>query len=190
MIGSGRDIPVVRAEETFVEVILSAGKPDVGFITMLHELEGAGLSAVLSSVDTLIVLKHLWDAPRISRKQVELLTQVSALEAAELMEALQEYRVVKRLRDSDEWVAGEALAEFVVAPDNGDPVDLPAVDWLEGKLAMGETVYAAEAAEKLGMERSIVTEMLRKLRQDGVAQIDPSGPQRGPRTRWVGVETR
>jgi len=190
MIGSGRGIPVVRAEETFVEVILSAGKPDVGFITMLHELERAGLSAVLSSVDTLIVLKHLWDAPRISRKQVERLTQVSALEATELMETLQEYGIVKRLGDSDEWVAGKALAEFVVAPGNGGPVDMLAVDWLKDKLAMGEAIYAAEAAEKLGMERSLVTEMLRKLRQDGVAQIDPSGPQRGPRTRWIGVETR
>lgn len=190
MIGSGRDAPVVRAEDTFVEVILSAGTPDVGFITMLHKLEATVPAEVVSNVNTLIVLKRLWDEPRITRAQVESLTQVSAPEAAELMETLQEHGIVKRLGGSHEWVAGAAVATPAESTADDDLLSVPAIEWLRSKLAQGESVYAADAAEALGLERSTVTQLLRQLRQDGVARIDPSGPQRGPRTKWIGVVGR
>lgn len=157
---------------------------------MLRKLEATVPAEVVSSVNTLIVLKRLWDAPRITRAQVESLTQVSAPEATELMETLQEHGIVKRLGGSHEWVAGAAVATPAESTADDDLPSVPAIEWLRAKLAQGEPVYAADAAEALGLERSTVTQLLRQLRQDGVARIDPSGPQRGPRTKWIGVVGR
>ncbi|MDY5784670.1 RNA-binding domain-containing protein [Corynebacterium sp.] len=185
MISSGREIPVVRTEDSFVEVVLSAGTPDTEFVTMLHELSKSSSSYVLESVDTLIVLKHLWDAPRVTSAQVEKLTQTSSVETAELMVALQEAGVVKRLPNSSEWVLGPAVDARAGKSRSGSDAVLPAKEVLRRKFASGESVYAAEAAEVLGISRSEVTAILRSLRNDGVAQIDPEGPQRGPRTRWI-----
>ncbi|OFO11450.1 AAA family ATPase [Corynebacterium sp. HMSC22B11] len=191
MIGTGREVPEVRAEETFVEVILSAGKPDVGFIKMLHELEKLPDGEAVRSVGTLIVLKQLWSAPRITKNQVERLAQISSMEAAELMESLQDIGVVARLQGADEWVLGRAVQQGTASSGGAQPqfasaATMPTEEWLEEQLRTG-TVRAAEAAEILGIERSEVTKILRKLRERGVARIDPAGPQRGSNTRWIGA---
>lgn len=190
MISSGRNIPEVNTTDTFVEVILSAGKPNTEFIKALHELEKTPKGKVMRSVFSLIVFRHLWDSPRITKNQVERLSQISSVETLDLMGTLQEAEIVERLKNSDEWVLGSAAPHHPSTA--GDThfgrhktTALPAEEWIKTQLRSNKPVYAASAAETLGIERSEVTAMLRELRKQGVTHIDPDGPQRGPNTRWI-----
>ncbi|OWM98796.1 AAA family ATPase [Corynebacterium diphtheriae bv. mitis] len=185
LLGSGRDIPDVHTEDTFVEVILHSGNPDESFIKALHELSLSFNPDVLHSVNTLIVLWHLWTSPVISLKQARVKTQTSSKEATELMFALESNGLLTQIHNTDEWFLSEKARKTTDYYQSQTIPQSSVQTWVEEKLSSGSPISAAEIAESIGMPRPEITEILRNLRRAGKAHIDPSGPQRGSGTRWI-----
>lgn len=185
LLGSGRDIPDVHTEDTFVEVILHSGNPDESFIKALHELSLSFNPDMLHSVNTLIVLWHLWTSPVISLKQARVKTQTSSKEATELMFALESNSLLTQIHNTDEWFLSEKARKTTNYYQSETIPQSSVQTWVEEKLSSGSPISAAEIAESIGMPRPEITEILRNLRRAGKAHIDPSGPQRGSGTRWI-----
>lgn len=186
MLVTGRRIPEVEASQSSVQVTLSAGRPDKDFVLGVHRLTRVHGEQVIHSVFTLIVLRHLFDRPLMTLREVAFQTQQGELAARELMEWLEETNLVQPVSDSvQEWVlTDEARGAFALVGKQAF-ASVSVQEWLEAKLNSGETVIAREAAEELGVDRREITGILSHLRNLGRAIIDPAGPQRGPSTRWV-----
>lgn len=82
-----------------------------------------------------------------------------------------------------EWGWGSAMRDYVFLP-SGDAAPVSMETWVHEKAGKGG-ITAAEVAQKYGVERYEVTLLLRKMREQHLLMIDPSGSQRGPNTRWV-----
>ncbi|AKE40089.1 Putative transcriptional regulator with HTH domain [Corynebacterium camporealensis] len=185
MINSGRNVPTVIAEDTYVEIIMAAGQPDTNFIRGLHNLSQTKGADVTGNVNTLIVLWHLWHSPLITFNQVKEQTQTSPIEVDELMNVLQDYGIVAPVRDAKEWVLTDEVRKTMGMANAGELYIISVQEWIEEKLHAGEQLHASELAKETGLGRKEVTDILRHLRTLGRAQIDPSGPSRGPNTRWI-----
>lgn len=185
MIATGRQPPDVRATDDYVEVVLTAGKPDTGFVKALHELGHMVAHEVLENVNTLIVLWSLREAPLVTINQVRQRTQTTDAEAREFMDFLSSQDLVSRIHDAAEWVLSDAsrAAFGYTTEDRVPPISLE--EWITAKLSDGHKLEAADIAAKFGIERKEATSHLAHLRSIGRARIDPDGPQRGPRTRWI-----
>lgn len=184
MISTGRPAPNVVAGEDFVEVVMSAAEPDTEFIRMVHSARGAFPTYVWSTVNTLIIAWHLWRYPLMSLPQVLKQTQVSELEAHELMSFLSERGVIRAV-SSQEWGWGSAMENYLpLSSEAEEPVSIEV--WIRERAHDGG-VTATEVAQKYEVERLEVTALLRKMREQNLLIIDPDGPQRGPNTRWVAV---
>lgn len=204
MISTGRRPPEVHATDTFVEVTLAAGNPDVSFISFLHRFQKVVPPEILKNVNTLIVLWNLRNAPLITKKQVIAETQGSEGEAQELMNGLESYNVVQRIGNAQEWTLSDVAQGFRApeqqapeqhaqahfdrtsagAPRSQAPV-LSVNDWITVQLEAGKKLRSADVVEATGITRQEATEHLRRLRERGRARIDPGGPQRGPGTLWI-----
>ncbi|WP_237189441.1 ATP-binding protein [Rothia nasimurium] len=182
MISTGRPAPEVISGEDFVEVVMSAAAPDTDFIRLVHAAREAFPDYVWSSVNTLIVAWALWHHPVITFQQVVKQTQVTELEARELMGFLANVEIVEAL-SRDEWGWGSAMQDYVSLPSGAERL-ISMEAWVRERAHNGG-VTAAEVAYKYGVERQEVTALLRRLRGQGLVRIDPSGPQRGPNTLWV-----
>ena len=184
MLSTGREVPEVIATDEFVEVIFAAGNPDVAFIKAIHELQERFSDEVINNLNTMLVLWKLWHAPLITLKQTAHSTQTSALEARELLNALEGFGVLQQINGSDEWVISATAAKFFGQKSSKTPL-VSIQERIEAQLQDGKTVAAAELAEQFGVSRGEITNVLRHLRALGRAQVDPAGPQRGSGTRWV-----
>jgi len=183
MLNTGREVPEVTATDEFVEIIFAAGNPDVAFIKAIHGLQERFSDEVINNLNTMLVLWKLWHAPLITLKQTAHSTQTSQLEASELLNALEDYGVVQRINNADEWVLSAQVAQL-------SGKDLPTAaasvqERIEAQLQDGNSVAAADLAERFSISRGEITNVLRHLRTLGRAQIDPAGPQRGSGTRWI-----
>ncbi|WP_257161669.1 ATP-binding protein [Corynebacterium cystitidis] len=187
MLRTGRDAPEVEATQNSVEVILAAGQPDTTFMKGLAALTEAFGPEIAESVNTLIVLWHLWHSPMITEKTAISKTQASRAEVKELMSALCELGVLDTVREADEWVLSAAAQKIVGKLKPGELAAVTVQEWIETRLASGEALSSAEVSEKTGISRKEATGHLRHLRTLGRAQIDPSGPSRGPGTKWIAV---
>lgn len=185
MINSGRNVPEVITGENFVEVVLAAGKPDVAFIKSLHVLAATYGDDLIASINTLLVLWHLWRSPLVTMKQVLEATQCSRIEATELMASLCEFDIVQPVRDAEEWVLSEKARQAMGKTSTHDFASISIQEWVEGRLKAGEALVASEVAEATGLDRTDITQILRHLRTLGRAKIDPDGPSRGTGTRWI-----
>ena len=185
MINTGREVPEVNAAPGFVEVVMAAGKPDVAFMQALHRLTDKFSRPIIGSINTKIVLWHLWHAPLITLKQVMNLTQVSSLEANELMDDLAESGIVDQVSDAKEWVLSAPARQLMGKGDSSDFSTVTVQERIEERLKAGEALRSAELAEEVGLDRAEVTQILRHLRTLKRAIIDPSGPSRGANTRWI-----
>ncbi|MDO5032649.1 RNA-binding domain-containing protein [Corynebacterium sp.] len=185
MLRTGREVPQVTAEETYVEVVMSAGTPDADFVRSLQHLEEAKGHDAISNLTTLIVLWHLWHAPLITFGQVKEKTHSSDIESEELMNELEELDIITRVRDANEWVLSDFSRKAMGKDAAGELATISVQEWIEERLRAGEKLVTTDLAEETGLERREVTNVLRHLRTLGRAIIDPDGPQRGPRTRWI-----
>ncbi|PFG27796.1 ATP-dependent DNA helicase [Corynebacterium renale] len=185
MIRTGRDVPEVHATETHVEVILAAGEPDLEFVRALSDLSSVFGPEVVESVNVLIILWHLWSSPMITERTVCAQTQIGALECKDLMAGLEECGLLEAVGQSREWVLSGKAQKVMGILGNGEIAAVSAQEWIREKLDSGESVSSTEISERLGIARKEATDYLRHLRTLGQAQIDPSGPSRGPGTRWI-----
>ncbi|HIY94772.1 MAG TPA: hypothetical protein H9821_03790 [Candidatus Rothia avicola] len=120
----------------------------------------------------------------MSLPQVLKQTQVSELEAHELMSFLSERGVIRAV-SSQEWGWGSAMENYLpLSSEAEEPVSIEV--WIRERAHDGG-VTATEVAQKYEVERLEVTALLRKMREQNLLIIDPDGPQRGPNTRWVAV---
>lgn len=184
MISSGRMPPQVNANENHVEVILSSGDPDVEFIKFLNLMRANYNREIFTSVSVLIICQHLWLHSSVDLENVISSTQLSNIEANSLLETLVAQGILKK-RESSSWEWSESVRGFLLEIGH-EAVLWSMEEWIMYKLAHGG-VTAAQVVERFGVERMQVTDTLRSLRSQGRAQIDASGPQRGPNTRWISV---
>lgn len=185
MIQTGRDAPRVDPTDVSVEIFLSAGTPDVGFIKSLHQLAAHFGNEIIFSVNCLIVVWHLWNAPLITEKTAGEKTQANSLEVRQLMETLVDIDLLKPVRDAAEWVLGDTARGLMGKTGARQLAAVSVQEWLETKLSEGDSIRSADAAEALGVPREEITDHLRHLRSLGRAVIDPTGPSRGSNTRWI-----
>lgn len=185
MIRSGRDAPEVEASAENVRVIVAAQQPDVAFVKGLDRLGQRFGDEVISSVNALIVLWHLYGAPLITERTVKVKTQTSFLEVGELMRELVGRGIVQPVRDAAEWTLSDESRQLFGLAEPGHLAVVNVQEWIEAKLADGEAMQSAEIAEHAGISVDEASRILRHLRSLGRAKIDPTGPPRGRGTRWV-----
>lgn len=186
MLATGRRAPEVETTQSSVQVTLSAGRPDKDFVVGVHRLTDIHGQEVIHSVFTLIVLRHLFDHPLITLREVASQTQQGELSVRESMDWLGDIGLVQPVSDSaQEWVLTDHARRLLGQETERTVAAVSIQEWLEAKLNSGAGVLAREAAEELGVDREEITGILRHLRTLGRAMIDPGGPQRGPSTRWV-----
>ncbi len=184
MLQTGREHPEVDANDSSVKVILAAGKPDVDFIRALYRLAQVFGADEIYSINVLIILAHLHRYPLITFDDVVAKTQISKVEAQQILIWLSEDTgLLKQLENAEEWTLSDRAAELM-----GKSARVPSVSnvqhWIQEKLHQGETINAREAAETLGVDRQLITNTLIMLRSQGLAMIDPNGPTRGSNVRW------
>lgn len=185
MLSSGRHIPELRAEESFVEVILSSGRVDTAFVKALTELKGAFGAEPFDSVNGLIIARHLMDNQILLCHTAAQLMQVSEDQAADTLRWYESLGFVEQLREAREWILTTKARSLMGLHIEGHIAATSVQDWILAQLKEGAALTTREVAEELGVDRAIVTGILRHLRTIGQARIDPDGPQRGPNTRWV-----
>lgn len=103
-------------------------------------------------------------------------------------------RLYEEARAAEELRTGIGVPPIAHALDDPSPSSDDAANspsepslrtYIESKLRAGQQVLAAEIARELQCERTTVTAVLSAMRKDGIARVDPDGPQRGPGARWV-----
>lgn len=184
MLRTGRDAPLVEASDDHVEVYIAADTPNLTFMSGLHQLTQLHSHKAIDSVNTLIVLWHLFHHPLITLHEVQKKTQTNPLEAKQIMDWMTStLSITEKARDADEWVLSASTREMF-SLDNEMPT-LSIQGWIESKLNSGNSLSAREVAEELGADQKEISRVLRYLRDLGRARIDPSGPTRGPTVRWI-----
>ncbi|QOQ39762.1 RNA-binding domain-containing protein [Trueperella pecoris] len=184
MLASGRRAPVVKVSEFDVSVTLDAGNPDLRFVQGLAAMAEAGVD-IRQSVNALIVLRHLVDHPGIDWKVFAEKLQTNDLETRESVDWLTDKGIVEKVGDRiDEWVLTPQL-RMLFNVTNVGATRSEAEKWVRQHLAEGAALTAREISNQLNISTADVTKLLRGLRSEGVAMIDPDGPQRGSNTRWV-----
>lgn len=184
MISSGREIPEVIATETAVSVIFAGANPDVPFVQGLHAL-AKRFGAPISTVGALIILRHLYDAPVISLEVARDKTQQATNETRELLHSLEELGVLVKLNGTDEWGLLTEARSLLGGEGTDEALSDGVQSWAESQLEKGRTLQAAEIADRAGISTQEAGKILRDLRDQGKAKIDPAGPPRGRGTRWI-----
>ena len=184
MISSGREIPEVIATETAVSVIFAGANPDVPFVQGLHAL-AKRFGAPISTVGALIILRHLYDAPVISLEVARDKTQQATNETRELLHSLEELGVLVKLNGTDEWGLFTEARSLLGGEGTDEALSDGVQSWAESQLEKGRTLQAAEIADRAGISTQEAGKILRDLRDQGKAKIDPAGPPRGRGTRWI-----
>ena len=184
MIRSGRDIPEVIATETAVSVIFSGANPDPEFVRGIHALSKR-FGKPIFTVGTLIVLRHLHDSPLISLQTAKAKTQQATNEARELLDSLEELGVLARLGGADDWGLSAEARALLGGAETGEAMANGVQSWVESQLEEGRTLQSAQIAAHAGISTQEAGKMLRDLRDQGKAKIDPAGPPRGRGTRWI-----
>lgn len=186
LLNSGRRPPQTNSDQLDFTVNMAAGKPDTGFIQAIAEVEKLFGERISGSVYSMLILRHLFDNQLVTKKTAEKLIQADPYAVQETCDWLEGLGIIRDVRGTG-WALSEAVAR-VYGPYTGIPAE-QAVDnldqWIVEKLKAGESVKAGDVANKFGVSRKQVTEVLVGLRSRGLAQIDPEGPQRGRGTRWV-----
>lgn len=185
MLASGRQTPTLRADGPFVEVTLPSGQVDTEFIRALFTLRETFGDAIFTSVNGLLVTRHLANNPILMTSTAAKLMQVPESQAHDTLAWYATQGFLEQLREAPEWIlSARAKAAFnnnvstAIAPVTTE-------DWILTQLREGKTLIAREVAQELGAERESVTRILRHLRDMGKARIAPDSPQRGPRVRWI-----
>lgn len=187
MIESGRQIPEVETDSMFFQITLSAGVVNERFVRGLQQARMNFDPQILSSVATLIVLKHLSQYPILTFAQAQAELQASKLQTRETLEQLEVTGFIVKAPGFDQWHLSQDVPKLL-APEQGDESEATSIeDWIERKLAENHAFTAAEISQVFGTQREVITSILRYLRSAGKIMIDPTGPQRGPGTRWIGV---
>ena len=187
MLSTGRTPPSINATPNSVEVSLSSGRVDEGFIVALASLIDAYGPNLITSVNGLLITRHLMYNPILTTATASHLMQVSQNQATGILHYYESAGVVEQLRDAPEWVLSGEARNIMQLEDSSVRATVTVQEWVETQLREGAKLSARGVAQELGVEREMVTEILRHLRAIGRARIDPTGPQRGPGVQWIGV---
>lgn len=185
MLDTGRTPPLVEVDEISVTVTLAVGNPEVDFIAALSQLRARFGSDLIDAVNTKLVLWHLYSNPLLTAVTAASLMQVSAAEATQIMDFLSASVVRPVTAGAREWVLSEDAAVLLRKSGAATGQAITVQAWVEDRLRRGQTLTNREVLSQFGAKRTEVTDLFRQLRRLGKAQIDGSGPSRGPGTRWV-----
>lgn len=185
MLSTGRIPPSVAVTANSVEVSLSSGRVDEGFVVTLASLIDAYGSDLITSVNGLLITRHLMHNPILTTATASQLMQVTQDQATGILHFYESAGLVEQLRDAPEWVFSGDARKIAKIGDSTVHATVTVQEWVETQLREGKKLSARGVAEELGVEREMVTEILRHLRAVGRAKIDPKGPQRGPGVQWV-----
>ncbi|TQE43865.1 AAA family ATPase [Corynebacterium phoceense] len=185
MLGTGRRVPTVHAEENFVEVTLSSGSVDAAFIHALVALRERFDAEAFTSVNGLLLARHFMDNKILLLHTAAKLLQLGEPQTLDNLEWYVGLGFLEPLRSAPEWVLSGAAREAMGLEDGSHITSTTVQDWIQTQLRAGASLTTREVADELGIDRHTVTDILRHLRTVGEARVDPSGPQRGPATRWI-----
>lgn len=189
MLSTGRAAPEVEADDFHVNVTLVASRPDTTFVAGLARLRDRYGADTVDAVNTLIVLKHLSQAPLMTLRQVVAQTQTGTSEALQTMEWLVDIDMVQPVTErGDEWVLTSTARACLGGASATDVAAVSVQDWIEERLRAGDAVTNRDVVAATGADGKDVTALLLYLRQSGRAVKDPSGPGRGPGVRWIAPE--
>ncbi|WP_426705854.1 ATP-binding protein [Corynebacterium auriscanis] len=184
MLASGRRTPALNTTDNYVEVTLSSGQVDTGFIQAVSTLKAEFDAPAFESVNGLLIARHLADNPVLLSTTAANLMQVDNEQALGVVQWYESLGFLEKLRQAPEWILSPRARTAMGLVRDGELASTSIQDWILTQLRAGEVISAREVADELGVERTTVTEILRHLRRVGHATIDPQGPQRGANTRW------
>ncbi|MCQ9342619.1 RNA-binding domain-containing protein [Corynebacterium kozikiae] len=185
MLASGRRAPVVKVGEFEVSVTLDAGSPDLSFIQGLAAMAETIEVDIRKSVTALIIVRFLVDNPGMTWHEISENLQTNELETWENIDWLLDMGVIQKTGERfNEWRLTDRCRELFNV-SNSAPTASEAELWIQQQLQEGEALTTREIADQLKVPAPLVTKLLRGLRTQGVAMIDPEGPQRGSNTRWI-----
>ena len=130
-------------------------------------------------------MRHLHESPLISLQTAKVKTQQATNEARELLDSLEELGVLARLGNADDWSLSSETRELLGGTETGEALADGVQSWVQTQLEMGRTLQSAEIADRAGISTQEAGKLLRDLRDQGKAKIDPAGPPRGRGTRWI-----
>ncbi|WP_299139106.1 ATP-binding protein [uncultured Corynebacterium sp.] len=185
MLASGRRIPTLHAAENFVEVTLSSGDVDIDFVRSLARLRENYSQGAFESITGLLIARHLMDNKILLTRTAAALMQSYEQQTQDTLLWYASIGYLEQLRDAEEWVLSNNARKLMGLAREGTIASASIQDWILTQLESGEAIVSRKVATELGVDRKIVTDILRHLKNMGRAKIDPTGPQRGPNTRWV-----
>lgn len=184
MLSTGRRAPIVEVTDFSVNVTLEASNPDTDFIVGLAKLAKSRGGEFTTSVNSLIILRHLADDLSLSFSTARKILQTNDIETRDTLDWLTSENILHKVPNSlGEWVLNSAVKDLL-APQQ---IELPSdgmQGWILYHLRQNGSATSRDIATGLRIERSDVTRVLRDLRSAQRVVIDPDGPQRGPGTRW------
>ena len=187
MLSTGRRPPHVVASKDFVEVTLTSGRVDEEYVKAIPRLRDEFGSEVIDSVNGLIVMRHLKDNPILLCSTAAKLMQITEDQARSRLDWFSQQGLINPLRNAPEWVLSDK-AQSLLGLRSADRISAVSVeDWIVTQLNNGEVLTSRHVADELGADRKEISEIFSHLRRTGKARIDPTGPQRGPTTRWIAV---
>ena len=185
MLASGRHTPALHTAENFVEVSLSSGEVDKDFVYALARLNDHYPDKAFESINGLLIARQLMDHKILLNRSAAALMQVTEQEAQGILQWYSSIGYLERLRNAGEWILSGDARKLMGLNKQGAISSASVQDWILAQLEAGEVLSARETAEELGVDRKVITDILRHLKKMGQATIDPSGPQRGSNTRWI-----
>ena len=185
MLASGRHTPALHTAENFVEVSLSSGEVDKDFVYALAKLNDHYPDKAFESINGLLIARQLMDHKILLNRSTAALMQVTEQEAQDILQWYSSIGYLERLRNAGEWILSGDARKLMGLNKQGAISSASVQDWILAQLEAGEVLSARETAEELGVDRKVITDILRHLKKMGQATIDPSGPQRGSNTRWI-----
>ena len=185
MLASGRHTPALHTAENFVEVSLSSGEVDKDFVYALAKLNDHYPDKAFESINGLLIARQLMDHKILLNRSTAALMQVTEQEAQDILQWYSSIGYLERLRNAGEWILSGDARKLMGLNKQGAISSASVQDWILAQLEAGEVLSARETAEELGVDRKMITDILRHLKKMGQATIDPSGPQRGSNTRWI-----
>lgn len=186
MIKTGRDAPVITADDFSVEVAFTSGAPNRAFATFVASLD----ERLRDNVNVLLVLDRLCARPGIDATYAAELMQVDEQEAARILEWAGTSEVGLLTRDEARVDASRWRLSAAAHAGLGTAVSYRARgeggrEQVLAHLAEYGWITNRTVRNLFSLDVQQARALLSDLRKDGVVIKDPGGPARGPGVQWL-----
>ena len=185
MLQTGRPVPRVEADEFHVNVAFVSGQVSTEYVQWISQLIADGFDPeTVSSLNSLIALKHLESAPTLSIATAIRLMQTGHDEARTQLRWLESSGILEPGRTPDEWQLSSATRQSLQAAGGSAPLAGDIEAWIMQATEHGGAVTNRQIVDATGASPRVVTRALRYLADTQRIEKDPSSAGRGPGARW------